>query len=456
LSVLTILAIYNLGKTLSGWKVGLVSALILALSPFQIQFAQETRSYALLTLNACLSMGMAARLMSAQNVSKIVIGSEFRDFFGRQQSPPPQGRQGFVYTMRRFWACAQNDLSWTGYIVFTALAVYTHNIGFFLLLGINLFVFGLMFYRRFHPARAGQLQSPGFKNWVAAQIGMGLLWRPWAPVPYKQMPEVGNNFWIHPPTFSLVINTLKNLLLAWVPARLTFIDLIWLAFAGIFLLSGIKNRDRIGHFIFLAALFLTPFLGELLVSLFRPIFYDRTLIWSAIPLYILMAEGNCQLRFRPYIVTALVILVTLDGLSFENFYRCNEKERWDLAANYVGENIQPGDVIIFNANWAEIPFDYYFSKNNSAIREYGAPETMFELGIFEPHMTRADLPRLRSIIDGQGRVWLVYSHNWWTDPDSLIQKELGARMSLKEVRTYNGMQIRLYEQSENEAMRLPK
>jgi hypothetical protein len=37
-------------------------------------------------------------------------------------------------------------------------------------------------------------------------------------------------------------------------------------------------RKKISRFLFLAALFVIPFLGELIVSIRRPIFYDRTLI----------------------------------------------------------------------------------------------------------------------------------------------------------------------------------
>jgi len=35
-----------------------------------------------------------------------------------------------------------------------------------------------------------------------------------------------------------------------------------------------------------------PFLGELIVSLRRPIFFDRTLIWTTIPLYLVLAAGG--------------------------------------------------------------------------------------------------------------------------------------------------------------------
>ena len=53
---LTIPVIYLLGRRLSGRGAGLIAALILALSPFHVRFAQETRMYTLLTLNVSLAM----------------------------------------------------------------------------------------------------------------------------------------------------------------------------------------------------------------------------------------------------------------------------------------------------------------------------------------------------------------------------------------------------------------
>ena len=39
-------------------------------------------------------------------------------------------------------------------------------------------------------------------------------------------------------------------------------------------------------------------------------------------------------------------------------------------------------------------------------------------------MTEADLDRLAVLVQGRERVWLVYSHNWYTDPQGLIPAAL--------------------------------
>jgi mannosyltransferase len=60
----TIPIIYLIGKRISGVMTGLVAAVILAFSPFNIYFAQETRMYTLLTFNAAVAIYALVRLLN--------------------------------------------------------------------------------------------------------------------------------------------------------------------------------------------------------------------------------------------------------------------------------------------------------------------------------------------------------------------------------------------------------
>jgi hypothetical protein len=191
-------------------------------------------------------------------------------------------------------------------------------------------------------------------------------------------------------------------------------------------------------------LFATPLVGELLVSLRRPIFYDRTLIWASIPVYLLLAAGINQLRYRPFILAAVGALAMINGLALREYYTHFEKEQWNVAAAYVAEHVQNEDMILFNATWVQIPFDFYFRLANRPIVEHGVPVDLFDRGVLEPKMARDDLPRLRNLIQGRQRVWLVYSHNWYTDPQGLIPAALGQELRLLDVRYFFGLEVRLY------------
>jgi hypothetical protein len=205
---------------------------------------------------------------------------------------------------------------------------------------------------------------------------------------------------------------------------------------------------RPAHAALLLTIFVTPFVGEWLVSLRRPIFYARTLIWASLPLYLLLAAGlrQCGRRRRPYAALAAgLVVLAVNGLSLREYYVRSEKEQWDQAAACVAERAAPGDMILFNATWTQIPFDYYFHRlYNNSLDEHGVPVDLFDRGVLEPKMAASDLPRLRALVRGHERVWLIYSHDWYTDPQRLIPQALAQELDLLGRWEFYGVQVRLY------------
>lgn len=149
---------------------GLVAAFILAVNPFQVAYGQEGRVYALMTLCATLSLYMVVRLLTDPRSGQQPIGSQLKAFWQtRGKASLPGSPSNLIST----------DLTWLGYMVFTAGTVYCHNTAVFFPLGTNLFVIGLIVWRRYFPSRASDLQPPTFRNWIWAQIWAVLLWSPW-------------------------------------------------------------------------------------------------------------------------------------------------------------------------------------------------------------------------------------------------------------------------------------
>ena len=103
--------------------------------------------------------------------------------------------------------------------------------------------------------------------------------------------------------------------------------MMWILCA-VLCLGLVYYRKKLSIFLFLAALFAVPFLGELLVSIRRPIFFGRTLIWITIPLFLLLAAGIAQLRFRLLMIVVLGILATNYLFSNGDYYRFVQKEDW--------------------------------------------------------------------------------------------------------------------------------
>lgn len=425
-STLNVPLLYRLARRLAGWRVGLLAAALLALSPFHVQFAQETRMYALLCLEATVLMWATVVLLQTRS------SQDLGDL-----------RKG---------------LAWCGVLLGSAAALWTHNTAVLLVLAVNLVVLGVelgsWWEGRLQGARGlvartteGVLETPTagfFRHWLLAQVGVLLLWSPWLPGFFAQSRAVYRSFWLVAPTTQVVLETVARLLCAFLPDRLGWVWVVWAGYGLLLLLGAYRLRQRPGTLYAMLVLFAVPIVGEWLISFVRPIFYDRTLIWASLPLYVLLALGLRQLRYRSWATAATVAVLTLNLLSIRHYDLHVHKEGWDEAAAYVAAEAEGGDLILFHATWIQLPFDYYFYGDPS-LEERGVPVDLFDRGTLEPEMTEADVDPLRALIRGRDRVWLVYSHYWYTDPQRLVIGTLEEEMVLQSRRRFRGLEVRLYE-----------
>ena len=462
----TIPIIYLIGKRISGVVMGVTAAVFLALSLFNIYFAQETRMYTLLTFNAAVAIYALVRLLTDSR-SVRPIGSQFREYLRAWRTSGPvkpdtggdfryQGeahnQTGWrAWIFRHRWLpirTIETDLAWVAFILFSAATLLTHNTAVLFPLATNLFVLGLMLYQRIR--RSGSppaFQAPSFRNWVKAQLGIFVLWSAWIPVYIQQVRRVDQEFWLPAPTWDTVTETLRALLNASAPTQASQV-MTWILCAML-CFGLVYYRKKLSIFLFLAALFTIPVLSELIVSIRRPIFYDKTLIWTTIPLFLVLAAGIVQLRFRFLIITVLGILGANYLFSTGDYYRFYQKEDWSTAAGYVANFAEKDDLVLFNSNFVEIPFDYYFKTYEELysiqVEKQGVPLDLFDSGILEPKMIESDIPGLILLLRGHDRVWLVYSHNDYTDPKGLIPQTLASKMKLTRTRDFYGGQVQLYE-----------
>jgi hypothetical protein len=463
----TIPIIYLIGKRISGVVMGLVAAMLLAFSLYNIYYAQEARMYTLLTFNAAAAIYALVRLLTDPRSAR-PIGSQFREYLHawRASGPvEPDAKEEFSYKdetrhqsgwrgwiRRHRWSSIhsiETDLAWVAFIVFSAATLLSHNTAVLFPLATNIFVLSLMLFQRIkRSGTPSTFQAPSFGNWVKAQIGILLLWSPWVVFFIKQASTVYQRFWIPEPTWGAVIQVVKSFLNPSAPIPDSQALLVWTLYGLVLCLGLVHFRRKFSQFLFLAALFAIPFLGELIVSLRRPIFYDRTLIWTTIPMYLVLAGGVIQLKFRPLMIMALGSLVAINLFSSGDYYRFYQKEDWSTPAGYVAYFAEEDDLVLFNSNFVEIPFNYYFriyeDEWRIQVEKQGVPLDLFDHGIPEPEMTAKDIPGLISLLRGHDRVWLVYSHEAYTDPMGLIPKTLAAQMKLIQRRDFYGGQVQLY------------
>lgn len=464
----TIPVIYLIGKRMSGAGMGLAAAVFLALSPFNILFAQETRMYTLLAFNAAVAIYALVRLLADPRAAR-PIGSQFREFphaWRAHRAVEPGSKEDFRYPVEpnsqtgwRAWIsrhrwfpiqAIETDLAWIAFIVFSAATLYTHNTAVLFPLAVNIFILGLMLFQRIRktgPQPA--FQAPSFGNWVKSQIGILLLWSPWILPFIKQASGVYQEFWLPAPTWDTVFGALRTFVNCSVIGQSGQVTVMWVLYALVLCFALVHYRKKMSQFLFLAALFAIPFLGELFVSIWRPVFYPKTLIWITIPLFLALAAGIAQLRFRFVILTALGIFGAYNIFTTADNFRFLRKEDWNTAAGYIANFAEKDDLVLFNASWVQIPFDYYFKayeqQYHLQVEKRGVPLDLFENDILEPKMTEGDIPGLVSLLEGRKRVWLVYSHDSYTDPAGIIPRTMASKLKLTRQRDFYGGVVQLYE-----------
>lgn len=400
--------------------------------------------YALLALNACLALYALVRLLTDPRAATQALGRQFVDF----------GRAWRATHCRPSLRDIETDLTWLAYVLFTVMTLLTHNTAVFFPIAANLFILGLFTVRRvlslfsLCPLVSLSLHLPSLRNWLLAQAGVLLLWSLWLPAFISQSLGVYREFWLPAPTLETVAGTVGAFVGGLLPLPLPAVYTFGALCTALVLLGLCHFRRKPARVAFLLVVFVTPILGEWLVSLWRPIFYERTLIWASFPLCVLLAVGIRKLRLWPLMLVAVLLLLALNGLSLHAYYIQFDKEQWDDAAALVAERVEPGDLILFNATWMQIPFDYYFHRlNETSVVEHGVPVDMFDRGVLEPQMTQSDLMHLRELVGDHDRVWLVYSHNWYTDPQGVIPPALERALDLHRCWEFYGVRVWLYTAS---------
>jgi hypothetical protein len=393
LSTLTLPVVFLIGARLGGRVLGVASCGLVALSPIQIAYAQQVRMYALMTFWAALSILFLVQLLEGP---------------GRRR-----------------------NLSWAAFAVSTALTMLSHNTGVLLPVSIAVFV-GIAWVRGPRPV-------PGL---LAVATGLGaavLLWLPWLPYFLSQAHRVDREFWISPPSWPTFLEHWHDLINAYGPDG----GYRSVVLAAVVVLVGLGvRRLRSSLALLMLLLVLVPVAVELLVSIRRPIFFTQTLVWTSVPFSILLTAGILALRARPVIALVTAAVLVLNATGIRGYYRDGQKEDWRDAARYVSKHVRTGEQVLFSAAWAQIPFDYYYGRlDGPPLTSHGLPTDVPESQALEAKMTRADLARLDRLTTGHPSVWVVYSHDWYTDPQELVRSRLNTTFRETDSRDFTDITV---------------
>ena len=391
--VLAIFLSFRVATLMFHHRVGLWTAALVALSPFLIQYSQQTRAYELFL---CLV------LVSYYYLIKVVFQY-------------PGGR----------W----NRLL---YAVSTVAVLYTHVYGLFIFLAQIAFIFLDGFKKR-----------EIWRAWIVPGAAIVLLYSFWLPVVYFQAFKARESF--SPKGYSSA-DSLPQTLTTWSGSGALLLLLAALIVLGLWGSGGEYRRKNTLLILWMAF----PVLIPMLISLLEPMYHDRYTIGSAIAFYLLASQGIS--RFKPW--RALLIAAGLISLFYlpviTGYYHTVHKEDWRSTVQFIEKNAHPDDAIIAAPAKAAIPIRYYF--NGQAPIYPVNPHHYKYLINLEPFgiMDDQEFPDdpgafVRTLLHENRRVWLVVrSEAFGHGLEKIMAESLGQSLPILEKR-FRGVKVFLYQ-----------
>ncbi len=367
LALATLPVLYAFAARWFGQRVGLVSALLLAVNALHILYGQIARSYSLVVFLVTLSALLFVR--------------------------------GIEQPSRRVWA---------GYALTTTLALYSHFFAFFVLIAQWV---SLAFVRD---------RKIPWRPLVAAISVVALLTGPLGA--FVVISDAKQIAWIARPDARDILRVFTTLVGGGVVRLLIYIAACVLAFgyrADIrFLADRREITARVGMFStatlrdwrywFLLTWLFVPIVLAFVVSIVKPVWVPNYFIVCLPPLMILVARGIS--RIRPAAVFGSVLAVLVVFAIYGDVFRARHRgEDWMRATAEVLAEGRPDDALLFYHPYVRQAFEMYHEKLH---RSTNAPEVVFPAS-WDPSIHEVDVEQrpssalLKTLSARYSRVWLV-------------------------------------------------
>ncbi len=381
-SLATLPVVYLIGREVFDEITGLLASALVALAEFHVLYAQEARMYAIVGLLAAISTLFYHRLV--------------RDGPDRRTT--------------------------VAYIASTLLLVYTH-----------LLAWAVVAAHGLHWLASQGLPSGNrwpIRSWAKTQARLVVAFVPWLIPLVRQVTRVSSGFWVTDPELSDLWGTVE----AFSGTAKLAVLLGTVALVGLLHRQRARPGDRLTwwdrHGLLLVWLVLPAGLLFTASELIQPIYVDKYLIGSSPAFFILVARGATCIDQRPVQVALAATLVVASGVNLQGMYDDHTKEEWREAADRVQTDAQPGDVVLFEAPFVQMPFMYYVDQ----------PLDM--RGYQDSHWLIDDQPSVTDVeqLDAD-RVWVVFSH---TGDRGEVRDALDDAWDRSDRWTYQGLSVELW------------
>jgi len=315
LGALTVVVVFLLARDWFNERAALVAALITAVAPFHVQYSQETRMYALLTLLLMLTTWVYGRAWQ-----------------------------------HRHWGY------WVAFGLLAGVSMYAQQLAAFYLVALGLLPFLARDRKRIVYT-------------VASSLLALAIYLPWLYYLPDQMGKL-RQYWVQKPHILHLWLALRSFISVnldfsavwWLPTFLlaaVLTVLLWFRAYPV-LRSDTSDRRPVGWALWLA--FAPMGLMWVASHLFQPVFLPRALLPSAVIFYVALAwlfvRGGMPRVITGVIASAWAVIIVF-GLITHYTWNTFPTPPFDDATDYLKEQVAPGDVIIHGNKITALPMIYY-------------------------------------------------------------------------------------------------
>ncbi|MCL5773203.1 MAG: glycosyltransferase family 39 protein [Firmicutes bacterium] len=318
-----------------------------------------------------------------------------------------------------------------GYTFFITLSLYTHYFGFFVLLSQAIAFIAAGLPRKRIIAVSWLCSIMLFSPWLffmmgQARGGIGSL------MPSPNIHVLGNTLKIFSGLGAFIGNGYPGILVLRA-AELVFLFLLGAGFYFM-LIKGDK-----GNFYLLSTYVLIPLVLSFGIAVFTHlhIYSERYLFFLSPALCIIIGSGVSLMAAGKEKIPAILAVSAFfifNGISFYN-YNTDPifwRQDWRSCAMYIEKSSQPGDAILFNPPYCQLPFNFYY-KGRAAKIQF-TEKKVFKIdykhdyfkdgGLEQFGLTGIDEAFLKKIAGNNKRIWFITSQSFLYDPEKKIGKWL--------------------------------
>src|SRR2546423_2530208 len=412
----SLVAMFALSRRLAPRRVALLASALMASSAFQVWYAQEVRMYALVTLAVLIAVYALVRAWQQGGVGAWVV---------------------FTAAL-----LAALYLDYSAFYVYSALVIWLVVVG--------------------------RHRAPIRRPFVLSSLVLVLGYLPWLPAFWRQLVQIGGlTAWIGTATGTGLTHVLTDLLFnrtnlsqadVGPSAVLTEAVSLVLVAAALWL-----PRRRPAYPLLALWLGWPCALGVAAGLLGHPILIARNIMVVQPALFVLLAMAlddvwmsrrgsRLALLRRAPVVLCLGLFVAANLHAQMLSWTSTLKEDWRGAAALVAAHRQSGDLVLFNAYFTQMPFDYYFLADVRADRAVRAPvtergyqtdESLLFANLAPPGPGIQSGPELAAY----ARVWLVLSHDDTRTTGAAVPPWLAQHDHLVHQQHFVGVTVQLYQVS---------